>query len=137
MSAPLLRRALLRLLLVGALLASLLGLPAAPALAGPVNWQELPASEAGQQWWDSGSLRRTRSGTVSVLSRFLPAAGDDGKPRMGDLYVMELDCDQQLYRDTSVNGLPRFQAEWQPSGGDDLIDAVIEAACRAAADLPA
>jgi len=117
----------------------LLGVPpAAPlpaALAGPVDWHEVPASEAGQQWWDGGSLRVSRGGNLSVLSRFQPAAGDGDKPRASDLYVMEIDCGQGLYRDTSVNGIPRFGSEWQSAGSDALIDAVIEESCAAGAAL--
>jgi hypothetical protein len=134
---------------MGALLALLMAfglwlLPAASAWAGPVDWQEVPASNEGRQWWDSGSLRITRGGNLSVLSRFQAAAGpeptdglDEGsrRPPTNDLYVMEIDCSQGLFRDTSVNGLPRFNAEWQPAGGDQLIDAVIEAACAAGQDL--
>ncbi|MGB5135293.1 MAG: hypothetical protein WBN89_08995 [Prochlorococcaceae cyanobacterium] len=125
-------------LLLSLLLALLAGVPAgpAPALAAGVEWREVPASEAGRQWWDAGSLRRTPGGNLSVLSRFQPTAGDgEGRPRLPDLYVMEIDCGQTLYRDTSVNGLPRFRAEWQPAGGDPLLMAVIEASCEAGAPL--
>jgi hypothetical protein len=127
--------------LLATLLASCLTLaPAwlpAPAWAGPVNWQEVPASAAGRQWWDAGSLRPTREGTVAVLSRFQPAGpdGDASRPLAADLYVMEIDCGQRLYRDTSVNGIPRWRAEWQPGGADPLVDAVIQAACAARQDL--
>ncbi|MCP9927560.1 hypothetical protein KBY90_06710 [Cyanobium sp. CH-040] len=108
----------------------------APALAASVEWREVPASEAGRQWWDAGSLRLTSGGNLSVLSRFQPAATDgQARPRMGDLYVMEIDCGQNLYRDTSVNGLPRFRAEWQPADGDPLLMAVIAASCEAGAPL--
>jgi hypothetical protein len=115
-------------------------LPAAPvpaALAGPVDWHEVPASEAGRQWWDGGSLRLSRGGNLSVLSRFQPAGGDagDDRPRASELYVMEIDCGQGLYRDTSVNGIPRFGSEWQATGGDALVDAVIEESCAAGAAL--
>lgn len=105
------------------------------ALAGSVIWQEVPASAAGRQWWDAGSLRLSRGGNLSVLSRFQPASEDDARPRASDLYVMEIDCAQRLYRDTSVNGIPRFGSAWQPAGGDPLIDEVIEASCAAAAPL--
>lgn len=113
-------------------------LPASPAWAGPVNWQELPPSPEGRQWWDSGSLRLSRGGNLSVLSRFQPASPDGEEQQrgpVGQLYVMEIDCGQKLYRDTSVNGIPRLRAEWQPAGSDQLIDAVIEAACAAGQDL--
>jgi hypothetical protein len=48
---------------------------------------------------------------------------------------MELDCGQELYRDVSVNGLPRFRAEWQAAAGDALSTATLRAACEAGADL--
>jgi len=113
------------------------------ALAGPVNWQEVPSTAEGRQWWDSGSLRATTTGNLSVLSRFQPPnPGDsesgtsgesDPKPkRMAELYVMDIDCDQQLFRDTSINGIPQFKAEWLPAAGDNLISAVIEGSCTAA-----
>lgn len=126
--------------LIAALLCLLAWLvPAVPAaIAGPVDWHEVAASSEGRQWWDAGSLRLTRGGNLSVLSRFQPAApeGDDNpRPPLGDLYVMEIDCGQQLFRDTSVNGIPQLRAEWQPSGSDQLIDSVIEAACAAGQDL--
>ena len=124
-----------------------------PAWAGPVEWREVPASATGRQWWDAGSLRRDRRGTLSVLSRFQPLAEPeagaapqasspaetpDVKPRsarqpFGTLVVMELDCDLRLYRDVAVNGLPRFNATWQPTGGDPLVAATLQEACAAAA----
>ena len=112
-------------------------LPAVPAaLAGPVEWHEVPTSSEGRQWWDAGSLRLSRGGNLSVLSRFQPANPEAAAaPRSSELYVMEIDCGQRLFRDTSVNGLPKLRAEWQPAGGDRLIDAVIEEACAAGQDL--
>ncbi|MFZ9229745.1 MAG: hypothetical protein ACO24U_02995 [Prochlorococcaceae cyanobacterium] len=130
-------------LLAAALLMALavcvaLSLPA-QVLAGPVNWIEVPSTEAGRQWWDQGSLRLNSSGTLNVLSRFEPAAagssaeGGASKQRiLGTLYVMEIDCGQALYRDTSVNGLPQWGAQWQPVAGDGLIADVLQGSCAAA-----
>lgn len=106
-----------------------------PAWAGPVDWREVPANADGRQWWDAGSLRRSRSGQLSVLSRFQPAAAEGESERLGDLYVMELDCGQRLFRDTSVNGWPHPRAEWQPVDGDVLLEAVLDASCEAGAPL--
>jgi len=125
--------------LIAPLLALLLLLVSpALAMAGSVEWHEVPATAEGRQWWDSGSLRFDRQGRLSVLSRFQPpaASGDDGetptRPPSGTLYVMQLDCDQALYRDTSVNGLPRWQPEWRPVAGDGLMTSVLNEACAAA-----
>ena len=90
---------------------------AAPVGAGQVEWREVPSSGEGQQWWDAGSLRLKKDGTVSVLSRYSLRQEDD-RPALGTLVVMEIDCNQQLYRDKQKNGLPQFRAEWQPSGSD-------------------
>ena len=144
------------LLLPGALVLS----PARPVWAGPVAWQELPASSEGRQWWDSGSLRLSRQGHLTVLSRFQPAltpeadaagapslgaatqptVGTDPGPRSprqapGTLYVMELDCDQALYRDLAVNGLPRWGSQWEPAGPDDLVRRLLNEVCAAGANL--
>ncbi len=128
------------------MLASLLLLLLAPAAAwaGPVDWHEVGPTAAGRQWWDAGSLRLDRHGHLTVLSRFQPnaapgpsnAAGVDRAP-FSRLYVMELDCERERYRDTAVNGMPHFRAQWQGTEGDPLTRATIQAACMAGADLMA
>ena len=118
----------LALVLAGLLLTLALPLPA--AWAGPVDWHEVQPTADGRQWWDGGSLRINRNGMLTVLSRFQPAERDQG-----ELYVMEIDCGQRLYRDTAVNGLPRWGAPWQPVSGDGLIASVIAESCQAA-NLP-
>ena len=130
---------------LGALLGLLLALmPLAPAWAGPVDWHEVPATEDGRQWWDAGSLRVNRDGNLTVLSRFQPAPpsdqplnpdGSERRPPASDLYVMEIDCGQQLFRDTSINGIPQWGSSWQAAGSDGLIATTLEAACEAGAPL--
>jgi hypothetical protein len=48
---------------------------------------------------------------------------------------MELDCDQALYRDLAVNGLPRWGSPWQPAGPDDLVRRLLNEVCAAGANL--
>ena len=115
------RRAAISLLLA-------LMLIAAPVSAGQVEWREVPSSGEGQQWWDAGSLRLKKDGSVSVLSRYSLRQEDD-RPALGTLVVMEIDCSQKLFRDKQKNGLPQFRAEWQPSGSDPLINGVISEVC--------
>jgi hypothetical protein len=127
-------RRLAGITLAGLTLALLLLVDAGTALAGPVDWHEVPSTSEGRQWWDGGSLRRSRAGNVSVLSRFQPAASEDQPRPVSDLYVMEIDCGQQLFRDTSINGLPQFGADWQPAAGDNLITSTIAEVCAAASE---
>ena len=114
--------------LASAMVALLIAVLAAPAFAGPVDWREVPSTSEGQQWWDAGSVRRTKEGNLSVLSRYSLKTEDDS-PALGTLVVMEIDCDQSLYRDTQKNGLPRFRADWEAPAEDDLIAEVITAVC--------
>ena len=114
--------------LTAALLPVLILVLAAPSLAGPVDWREVPSTSEGQQWWDAGSVRRTKNGNLSVLSRYSLKTEDDS-PALGTLVVMEIDCGQSLYRDTQKNGLPRFRADWEAPAKDDLITEVINAVC--------
>jgi hypothetical protein len=131
LSRPLRRlaAAVLCIVLVGGLLTT----AAAAAIAGPVDWREVPSTEAGRQWWDTGSVRTNRDGHLSVLSRFEPSPEGERQPAPV-LYVMELDCAQGLYRDTSVNGIPRWGAEWQVSGDDDLTAEVVMEVCAGGSD---
>ena len=119
----------LRNWLASALLPVLLAILVTPAFAGPVDWREVPSTSEGQQWWDAGSVRRTRDGNLSVLSRY-SLKSEDESPALGTLVVMEIDCEQSLYRDTQKNGLPRFGADWEAPAEDDLITEVIAAVCN-------
>jgi hypothetical protein len=95
------------------------------------------ATAEGRQWWDAGSLRLSRDGNLSVLSRFQPAAdeAEGQRPPASDLYVMEVDCGQSLFRDTSINGIPQWGSHWQPVGADGLIEETLAAVCAAGSDL--
>jgi hypothetical protein len=104
------------------------------AWAGPVDWREVPASDQGRQWWDAGSLRRDRRGTLSVLSRFQPAEGPENA--LGTLLVMDLDCADGRIRDRSINGLPQWKAAWTSVAADPLMAAVLHQACAAADPAP-
>ena len=99
-------RSLLLLLLVVGILAAMPG----RALAGPVDWHEVASTSEGRQWWDGGSLRTSRGGNISVLTRFQKPVSEEQPRTLSDLYVMEIDCGQELFRDTSINGLPQFRA---------------------------
>ena len=45
------------------------------------------------------------------------------------LYVMRINCQERIFKDTSINGFPNFKAQWQSANNDLLIDMVIEKSC--------
>lgn len=81
----------------------------------------------------SAPAAATPAGSLPAAVDQRPAAAPRSAPPISRLYVMELDCDQSLYRDISINGLPQFGASWQPTGSDDLTAEVLRQACAAEA----
>lgn len=104
--------------------------------AAPLDGAEPATSDGAAGPSASGSgLQATASPPGSLpaaLDQIRPASPRSAPP-ISRLYVMELDCDQSLYRDLSINGLPQFGASWQPTGSDDLTAEVLRQACDAGA----
>ena len=99
------------------------------ASAGSVNWIEVNPSQNGQQWWDKGSLKKKRNGNITVLSKFKPIIDGEMNQQNNKLYVMEINCKNKLFRDTSINGLPKLNSKWQTPNEDELIEEVISDSC--------
>lgn len=99
--------------------------PAADAALAPMRSPDPSQSTSGLSAAPAGSL------PPGLDQR--PPAAQRSAPPISRLYVMELDCDQSLYRDISINGLPQFGASWQPTGNDDLTAEVLRQACAAEA----
>ena len=93
---------------------------------GNVDWVLLKENKDGKEWLDRGSIKPLRNGEISVLTKFFKnptESNDDGEL---SLYVMRINCDDKKFKDTSKNGIPQFNAKWQTSKNDELIDIVIE-----------
>lgn len=102
--------------------------PAAPAIDSAA---EAPAVAGAQPAVAEATPAAAQAGSTAASTA---APGDQRRVRQlpSTLYVMEIDCDQALYRDTSINGFHQFSPEWQPVMADDLIGEVITQACAAA-----
>ncbi len=97
--------------------------------AGPVNWEEVEPSEAGRQWVDLGSIKINKDGNFNVLSRFEVSSKTDQQPKKSSLFVMQINCSKNIFRDTYVNGIPKFSSEWHSGDGDSLIINVLNKVC--------
>ena len=96
---------------------------------GNVDWVLVKENKDGKEWLDRGSIKPLRNGEISVLTKFFKnptGSNDDGEL---SLYVMRINCDDKKFKDTSRNGIPQFNAKWQTSKNDELIDIVIENSC--------
>ena len=96
---------------------------------GNVDWVLLKENDDGKEWFDKGSIKPLPNGEISVLTKFFKNpinSDDDGEL---SLYVMRINCNKKEFKDTSINGIPQFNSQWQTSDNDDLIDVVIENTC--------
>ena len=98
--------------------------------AGAVNWDEVEATKEGRQWVDLGSIRTNKSGNIEVLTRFRPSPNSKGKTPSANLFLMQINCKESIFRDTYVNGLPKINREWKSSKGDRMIENVLHKICN-------
>ena len=96
---------------------------------GNVNWVLLKENNDGKEWIDMGSIKETNAGEITVLTKFLKNPKEPSDKEELSLYVMRINCNNKIFKDTSINGIPQFGSKWQTSNNDELIDVVIEKGC--------
>ena len=95
---------------------------------GNVDWLLLKENNDGKEWIDIGSIKEINADEVTVLTKFLRNPKEGDKKQLS-LYVMRINCNDNTFKDTSINGIPQFGSKWQTSKNDELIEVVIEKSC--------
>ena len=90
------------------------------------DWQEVNPTKHGRQWWDKENIINKTNNKIRISSKFKPFFDTNTDYY---LYVMDIDCNQKLYKDISINGNKVDNKEWQGSHGDILIGQVIDQSC--------
>ena len=96
---------------------------------GNVDWLLLKENDDGKEWLDMGSIKSISDKEISVLTKFLKKPKDSNDKEQLSLYVMRINCYEKKFKDISINGIPQFNAKWQTSNNDELIDVVFEKSC--------
>ena len=94
-----------------------------------VDWVLLKENNDGKEWIDMGSIKRINNQEISVLTKFFKNPKESNAKGQLSLYVMRINCKDETFKDTSINGIPQFSSKWQTSNNDELIDVVIEKGC--------
>ena len=76
-----------------------------------------------------GSIKEINAGEITVLTKFLKNPKESSDKEQLSLYVMRINCNDKIFKDTSINGIPQFGSKWQSSNNDELIEVVIEKSC--------
>ena len=95
-----------------------------------VDWILLKENQDGKEWLDLGSLKRIKNDEISVLTKFFENPKKENEKGKTSLYVMNINCKSNQYKDTSINGFPTLNSKWQDSNNDELIEVVIEKSCK-------
>ena len=96
---------------------------------GNVDWVLLKENNDGKEWLDRGSIKQLPNNKISVLTKFFKNENNSNKEGELSLYVMTIDCNNKKFKDNSINGIPQFNAKWQTTNNDELIEIVIEKSC--------
>ena len=96
---------------------------------GNVDWVLLKENNDGKEWIDMGSIKSINDKEISVLTKFLQNPKDSNDKEKLSLFVMRINCTENKFKDTSINGIPQLNSKWQTSNNDELIDVVIEKSC--------
>ena len=94
-----------------------------------VDWLLLKENNDGKEWIDMGSIKEINDGELTILTKFLKKSKESSDKDQLSLYVMRINCIDNTFKDTSINGIPQFGSKWQTSNNDELIDVVIEKGC--------
>ena len=96
---------------------------------GNVDWVLLKENNDGKEWIDMGSIKSINDKEISVLTKFLQYPKDSIDKEKLSLFVMRINCTENKFKDTSINGIPQLNSKWQTSNNDELIDVVIKKGC--------
>tara|TARA_A100000164_G_scaffold242183_1_gene215287 strand:- start:109 stop:498 length:390 start_codon:yes stop_codon:yes gene_type:complete len=96
---------------------------------GNVDWVLLKENNDGKEWIDMGSIKEINTEEITILTKFLKNPKESSDKEQLSLYVMRINCNDKIFKDTSINGIPQFGSKWQSSNNDELIEVVIEKSC--------
>ena len=96
---------------------------------GNVDWLLLKENKDGKEWIDMGSIKEINSEEITVLTKYLKNPNESSDKEQLSLYVMRINCNDKIFKDISINGIPQFGSKWQSSNNDELIEVVIEKSC--------
>tara|TARA_Y100001968_G_scaffold94151_1_gene84590 strand:+ start:9652 stop:10053 length:402 start_codon:yes stop_codon:yes gene_type:complete len=95
--------------------------------AKELDWEEVPSSQYGRQWWEKSTLKHNNDDSYRVFTRYQPISIARNKDI---LFIMDIDCSNNQYKDISINGKYNKNSNWLRSDGDKLIDGVIDQVCQ-------
>ena len=98
--------------------------------AANINWVEVSKTQAGIQYLDRDSINIEEKGIIELTTKYIKIDSSTSKKIEENIYIMNINCLTNKFKDISVNGKINLTAKWQAPKGDKLIDDVISDSCK-------
>ena len=94
------------------------------------NWIEINKTSTGIQYIDNYSIQKEEKGVIEIASKYLKVDAKTSKVIEENIYIMDINCLTNKFKDISVNGKKNLTAKWQDPKGDKLLDDLILDSCK-------
>ena len=94
------------------------------------NWVEVSQTPTGVQYLDRDSINIEEKGIIELTTKYIKIAPSTSKEIEENIYIMQINCITNKFKDISVNGKKNLSAKWEDPNGDKLLDDVISDSCE-------
>ena len=94
------------------------------------NWVEVSRTPAGVQYLDRDSVDIEDKGIIELTTKYIKIDSSTSKVIEENIYIMEINCMTNKFKDISVNGKKNLSAKWEDPNGDKLLEDVISDSCK-------
>ena len=95
-----------------------------------INWIEVSKTPAGIQYLNRDNIHIKEKGIIELTTKYLKIDTSRSKEIEENIYVMNINCLTNKFKDISVNGKKNLTAKWEDPSGDKLIEDLILDGCK-------
>ena len=100
------------------------------AYGANIDWVEVSKTPVGIQYVDRSSINIKGKGVIELTTKYLKTDTNTSKGIEENIYIMNINCSTNKFKDISVNGKKNLTAKWEDPNGDKLLDDVISDGCK-------
>ena len=95
-----------------------------------INWVEVSKTPTGVEYVDRDSIDLEEKGIIKLTTKYIKIDTITSKGIEENIYIMNINCLTNEFKDISVNGEKNLIAKWQGPNGDKLLDDLISDSCK-------
>ena len=95
-----------------------------------INWVEISKTPAGIQYLDRDSIDIKGKGIIKLTTKYLKTDTNTSMGIEENIYIMNINCLTNKFKDISVNGKKNLTAKWEDPNGDKLLEDLISDSCE-------